>query len=61
VTVPLPTVAARPVGAVGGDVTLPGGITNSVMLCDGTVVPIALLVTATLPRLVIDVCDADEI
>ena len=61
VTVPLPTVAANPVGAVGGVVTVPAGITNSVMLCEGTVVVMVLLATATSARRAMDVCDAELI
>src|ERR1700690_4184061 len=60
-TVVLPTVAARPVGAVGGEVTLPAGITRRVMLWEGTVVAIALLVTCTSARCVMDCCAAEAI
>ena len=49
VTLPLPTLAARPVGAGGADTTLPDGMTNRVMLWEGTVVERALLATVTLP------------
>jgi hypothetical protein len=61
VTVPLPTVAASPVGAGGEESPLPDGITSSVMLCDGTVVVMALLETVRSVRRAIAVCEAELI
>ena len=61
VTVLLPTLATRLVGAGGAVVTVPAGMTNRVTLCAGTVVVIALLATAMLPRLATDVCVAELI
>jgi hypothetical protein len=40
--------AVSPTGAAGA--ALPAGTTNKVMLCDGTVVAIALLTTANAAR-----------
>ena len=42
--------------AEGAEVTLPGAITNNVMLCAGRVAAMALLAMATLPKAVIAAC-----
>ena len=51
VTEPFPTVAANPVGVAGGVLVKTPGITNRVILCDGTVAAIEFLPVIALAAL----------